>query len=71
MEAEIANLTTSKDTALKELETSFEKCTKMLEFRKLQLAKSIFDTYNKKQEVLVKKGDDLGMKMRNLMAMLG
>ena len=71
MEAEIANLTTSKDTALKELETSFEKCTKMLEFRKLQLAKSIFDTYNKKQEGLVKKGDDLGMKMRNLMAMLG
>ncbi len=71
MEAEISNLNTCKDTSLKELETSFEKCAKMLEFRKLQLAKTIFDTYNRRQEALGQQGDALGAQLRSLMAMLG
>ncbi len=57
LEAELCTLATCKDTALKELDVTFDKCTKILEFRKLQIAKNIFDQFNKKQDLLIKKGN--------------
>ena len=66
LEAEGANLTIAKEIALKDLDHAFEKSIKMLEFRKLQLAKSVFDTYNKKQEALLKKTEDVSTGLKNL-----
>ena len=66
LEAEGTNLTLAKEVTLKDLDHAFEKSIKMLEFRKLQLAKSVFDTYNKKQEALLKKTEDFSTGLKNL-----
>lgn len=66
LEAEAGNLTVAKEITLRELEHTFEKCIKSLELRKLHLAKSIFDTYNKRQEALLKKSEDMSDGLKNL-----
>lgn len=68
LEAEVGNLTIAKEVALNELDHVFDRCIKMLEFRKLQLAKTIFDLYNKKQESLLKLGEDVSIAMKHLSA---
>lgn len=49
LESELGNLTSAKETALQELDQAFDRGLKLLEFRKLQLAKQVFDQYNMKQ----------------------
>lgn len=54
LEAERDNLTVAKDTALKSVDDAFEKYGRMLEVRRLQLTKEVMESYNSKQEDILK-----------------
>ena len=70
LEAETSTLMVAKEVTLKEIENTFERCMKALEFRKLQLTKNVFDIYNKKQELLLQKTEDMSSGMKTLNNMI-
>lgn len=66
LEAEASNLMHSKDAVLRDLDVAFEGYHKMLDQRKLQLTKEVFEIFNQKQTVIVEKMEQLGAKLKSL-----